>query len=55
MECPRKEKENGDVLKCTACHLENKMPYPYCCLLECGEHEFCRTCARYCSNILKGE
>lgn len=29
---------------CKECATENKFPYIYCCLLECGEHEFCRGC-----------
>lgn len=32
------------VNECEQCHKENKMHYYFCCLFECGEHEFCRGC-----------
>lgn len=34
---------NNEV--CRECSKRYDMPYPYCCLDECGEHEFCRDCA----------
>lgn len=41
MKCPYKE---ADSTQCYACQDEKSMPYVYCCLVECGEHEFCRGC-----------
>lgn len=32
---------------CEECAKENDFKYPYCCLRECGEHEFCRGCNNY--------
>ena len=29
---------------CLQCQADNNMPNGYCCLFECGEHEFCRGC-----------
>lgn len=29
---------------CKECAKLFKMPHVYCCLDECGEHEFCRGC-----------
>lgn len=29
---------------CNQCQTEYNMPHSYCCLDECGEHEFCRGC-----------
>ena len=29
---------------CKSCGKSFKMPYSYCCLKECHEHEFCRNC-----------
>lgn len=37
--CDKKE----DV-DCNKCHIENNFPELYCCLDECGQHEFCRGC-----------
>jgi hypothetical protein len=39
---------NGEnnIPNCSACQAENEMPYKYCCLSECGEHEFCRGCGK---------
>lgn len=31
-------------ISCKDCQLKNKMPFKFCCLIECGEHEFCRAC-----------
>ena len=33
---------NNEV--CRECIERYDMPYPYCCLDECGEHEFCGDC-----------
>lgn len=33
-----------DVKDCTECKEKNKMSHDFCCLYECGEHEFCRGC-----------
>lgn len=30
---------------CEKCDAKFDFPYPYCCLDECREHEFCRECA----------
>lgn len=30
---------------CGKCCEEYHMPYPICCLYECGEHEFCAGCS----------
>ena len=29
---------------CISCQKQYEMPYKFCCLEECGEHEFCRGC-----------
>lgn len=29
---------------CSDCAEAHEFPYSYCCLYECGEHEFCRGC-----------
>ena len=29
---------------CAKCQKDHAMPNKYCCLVECGEHEFCRGC-----------
>lgn len=29
---------------CNQCQTEYNMPHYYCCLDECGKHEFCRGC-----------
>lgn len=29
---------------CKSCQKQYEMPYEFCCLDECGEHEFCRNC-----------
>lgn len=29
---------------CTACQFSNRMPFWYCCLEECGNHDFCKDC-----------
>jgi hypothetical protein len=29
---------------CKDCEVKYKMPHEYCCLEECGEHEFCKDC-----------
>lgn len=28
-------------VRCVECHNQYEMPHPYCCLNECGEHQFC--------------
>jgi hypothetical protein len=33
--------EYPNWVTCVECHNEHKMPHPYCCLNECGEHGFC--------------
>lgn len=40
MKCNDSEKD------CKKCALEHEFPYDFCCLPECGEHEFCRGCKR---------
>lgn len=40
--------------KCKECADKHNFPYKYCCLPECGNHEFCIGCNNYDSNI-KGE
>lgn len=32
------------VHDCKKCVVAYHMPYHFCCLYECGEHEFCRNC-----------
>ena len=32
------------VNNCNECHKKFDFPHNYCCLIECGEHEFCRSC-----------
>lgn len=34
----------NDVSDCKTCQKEYEMPNYYCCLPECGEHEWCRGC-----------
>ena len=29
---------------CDICKEKYRMPHDFCCLYECGEHEFCRNC-----------
>lgn len=29
---------------CSKCEVKYNFPYRSCCLLECGEHEFCKAC-----------
>jgi len=41
MKCPDDRIYPG---KCAKCQKDHKMPYNFCCLPECGEHEFCRNC-----------
>jgi hypothetical protein len=41
MKCPD---ERIYIGKCNKCQKEYSMPYIYCCLTECGEHEFCQNC-----------
>lgn len=37
--------ENSYCKKFTNCkECMKDTPHPYCCRLECGEHEFCRNC-----------
>ena len=33
---------NGDCIDCMA-----GAPYSFCCLMECGQHEFCIGCSYY--------
>lgn len=50
MKCPY---EDPTGALCKVCQIINRMPHAYCCLIECMEHEFCRSCMRV--TILKGE
>ena len=34
----------GDCPICKSCQKQYQMPHIYCCLEECGEHEFCKNC-----------
>lgn len=43
MECPYKKPER---LICISCQEQYQMPYKYCCLDECGQHEFCKNCEK---------
>ena len=49
------------VEECKDCQINYKMPFVFCCLYECGEHEFCRNCKKdtvklaVCSIQVKGE
>ena len=38
------EKQRDANHFCLECQIKHKMPYYFCCLDECGEHEFCRDC-----------
>jgi hypothetical protein len=40
--------EHPNWVTCVECHNEHKMPHPYCCLIECGEHGFCGRCKLTC-------
>lgn len=31
-------------MTCVGCSIKNNFPYEYCCLLECGKHEYCLDC-----------
>lgn len=37
--------EEPTLNDCDKCHGEYNMPRWWCCLRECGEHEFCSGCA----------
>lgn len=43
----KKEKNENARCKinCEECAKKYHMPFKYCCLIECGEHAFCRGCA----------
>jgi hypothetical protein len=49
MNCPY---EKTSLAKCSKCQTEYDMPFAFCCLIECMEHEFCRGCIG--PKILKG-
>lgn len=40
------DKKDKCLTTCQGCALINKFPFQFCCLYECGEHEFCRGCSR---------
>lgn len=44
---------NPCQITCKECAQKYNFPFDYCCLAECGEHEFCRNCK--CGIYLKGE
>jgi len=50
MKCPYKNAHAGT---CMLCQEKYKMPSKFCCLTECGEHEFCRNCTQ--GAYLKGD
>lgn len=31
-------------MTCVGCSIKNNFPYEYCCLHECGKHEYCLDC-----------
>ena len=35
---------NPNYVSCCECHQKYDFSHPYCCLDECGEHEFCKPC-----------
>lgn len=52
------EKENEEgvidcIHDCKECSKKYQLPFGYCCLIECGQHEFCRGCKK--GIYLKGE
>ena len=36
--------KDGIEINCQECQQGYKCPYDICCLDECGQHEFCRSC-----------
>ena len=42
--CPVCSRKPTRIADCIACQAEKQMPHDYCCLMECGQHEFCRGC-----------
>jgi len=50
MECPY---DCTHFIPCKKCQIEYEMPHNYCCLTECGQHEFCRSCTK--GAYLKGD
>jgi hypothetical protein len=40
------ENINKESYDCEKCHKQYETPHRYCCLNECGEHEFCRSCSK---------
>lgn len=34
------------ICSCEVCAKKYEMPYDNCCLYECCEHEFCRSCKK---------
>lgn len=47
------KKCNQGILDCETCSKDNRFPFDYCCLFECGEHEFCRNCRIITNNSSK--
>lgn len=33
-----------ETINCHECEAKYKIPHEFCCLYECGEHEFCGGC-----------
>ena len=56
LEWRRKEKKAMNdicINDCEKCSKNNQFPFVFCCLIECGEHEFCKGCDK--GIYLKGE
>ena len=43
MECGVEKQRDANHF-CLECQIKHEMPYYFCCLDECGEHEFCKGC-----------
>ena len=57
MDCPYKNERPSRSFRdkdagCISCHIRNNFRHHYCCLLECGEHEFYKGCR---VNIIRPE
>lgn len=50
-----KPKEKCEEKGCLDCQQKYQMPHSYCCLDECGEHEFCRNCHEGIYLKIRGE
>lgn len=38
---------------CLKCQIEHKFPHPFCCLYECGLHDFCKNCVNNGKGLIR--